>query len=299
MLKKLLLCSVFVITTYIDAQPKLENAANVERNVIYGMYSGLALVMDVYHPKNPNGFAIVQISGSGWTRPLGYDARILNHQEHVKADGEPMLAAGHTLFALNHRATPRFTYPDQVEDAQRAVRFIRFHSKRYKINPDKIGAIGGSSGGHLVSMLGVLDGDEFTKDDGAINQLSGKVQCVVARAAPASFIDGQDANYFLGFREKERLIEGSIEYLIATEASPIYHVTPDDAPILLAHGDADETVLFSQSEQMHEKLSEAGVISKLLRIKEGGHGYNFAGATNLPDLAVTYVQWMDKHLQDL
>ena len=44
--------------------------ARVEKNVVVGMYSGLALVMDVHHPENPNGYGIIHISGSGWGRPL-------------------------------------------------------------------------------------------------------------------------------------------------------------------------------------------------------------------------------------
>ena len=47
----------------------------VERNVVFGMYSGLALLMDVYHPENPNGYGIVFISGSGWTRELASTPR--------------------------------------------------------------------------------------------------------------------------------------------------------------------------------------------------------------------------------
>ena len=301
MKKLLLLLSlilVFLAPLKLLAQPKLDTAS-VDRNVVYGMYSGLALIMDVYYPHNPNGYGIIQISGSGWTRPMGLDARMLNHQSHVTADATPMLAAGYTVFTLNHRATPRFTYPAQVEDVQRAVRFIRYHADKYQINPDKIGAIGGSSAGHLVSMLGLLNGDEFLQDDSPINQVNAKVQCVVARAAPSNFLNGQDANYFLGFREKERALAGSIEYKIAQAASPITHVTPDDAPILLAHGDADESVLFEQSESMYQKLQETGVPSRLLRIEGGGHGFNFSGAKNKPDLAKIYVQWMDKHLRGL
>ena len=48
---------------------------------------------------------------------------------------------------------------------------------------------------------------------------------------------------------------------------------------------------------MHEKLQEAGVPSKLLRIEGGGHGYRFSGATDLPDLSTIYVEWMDQHLR--
>ncbi|QXD23302.1 alpha/beta hydrolase [Opitutia bacterium ISCC 51] len=279
-----------------SAQPDLENAADVDRNVIYGMYSGLALVMDVYYPKESNGHGVIQISGSGWTRPMGYDARALSHQTHVKNDGEPLLAAGYTVFAISHRATPRFQYPSQVEDVQRAVRYIRFHADRFGITPDKIGALGGSSGGHLVSMLGVLDGDENRLDQSPINQVNAKVQCVVARAAPSNFINGQDANYFLGVREKERTVEGSIEHTIASEASPITHVTKDDAPILLVHGDADPTVDFSQSEHMHTKLKSTGVPSKLIRVKNGGHGFNYGGHKP-DDIDQTQIAWFDKHLR--
>ena len=285
----------FVSPLNLGAQPELENAASVNRNVIYGMYSGLALVMDVYHPKESNGHGVIQISGSGWTRPMGYDARVLSHQAHVKNDGEPLLAAGYTVFAISHRATPRFQYPSQIEDVQRAVRFIRFHADRFGINPDKIGAIGGSSGGHLVSMLGVLDGNENSPDQSPINQVNAKVQCVVARAAPSNFINGQDANYFVGVREKERMVEGSIEYRIASEASPITHVTPDDAPILLVHGDADPTVDFSQSELMYAKLKATGVPSKLLRVKNGGHGFNYGGHRP-PNIDQTQIAWFDTHL---
>ncbi len=294
MTKKLIPFPFALFACSLFGQPELDNAANVERN---GMYSGLALVMDVYYPENPNGYAIIQISGSGWTRPLGLDARILSHQGHVKSDAEPMLAAGYTVFAINHRATPRFTYLAQVADVQRAVRFVRYHANEYGINPEKIGAIGGSSGGHLVSMLGVLNGDEFIEEDSPINRVSGKAQCVIARAASSSFIKGQDASYFLGVREKERLVEGSREHAIATAASPITHVTKDDAPMLLVHGDADDVVHFSLSERMHNALQEAGVSSKLVRVEGGGHGFNFSGAKKLPDLARIYVQWMDQHLR--
>src|SRR6266849_9718018 len=50
-------------------------AARVETNIIFGMYSGLALVMDVHYPANPNGYGIIFIPGSGWLAPMGYDAR--------------------------------------------------------------------------------------------------------------------------------------------------------------------------------------------------------------------------------
>ena len=107
------------------------NAAKVDRNVVFGMYSGLALLMDVYYPKNPNGYGIIHIAGSGWSKPLSLDASMLNHSRHVEIEGKVFVDAGYTLFSINHRATPRFVYPAAVEDAQRAVRFIRYNARNY------------------------------------------------------------------------------------------------------------------------------------------------------------------------
>ncbi|MEQ8553676.1 MAG: alpha/beta hydrolase [Cyclobacteriaceae bacterium] len=280
----------------VNAQPDL-NASKVDRNVVFGMYSGLALLMDVYYPENPNGYGVIHISGSGWTKPLSYDAGLLNHQGHVKIEGEALVAAGYTLFSVNHRAVPRFTYPAAVEDVQRAVRFIRFHAEDYGIDPDRIGAVGGSSGGHLVSMLGVLEGDEVLDDDTPINKVSAKVQCVIARAAPTDFTSGGVGEHFINVRGRDISDPRTKEYKIANEASPISHISSDDPPFLLVHGEKDDIVPIELSEKMAEKLKSANIPVKLIRVAGAGHGPGYPGATNLPDLQSEYVNWLDTHLK--
>jgi len=276
----------------LSAQPEL-NAARVDRNIVYGMYSGLALLMDVYHPENPNGYGIIHISGSGWTRDLSLDAGLLNHAVHVKIEGEAFVEAGYTLFSINHRAVPRFIYPAAVEDAQRAVRFIRYHADKYGISPDRIGAMGGSSGGHLVSMLGVLDGNELLMDDTPINRMSAKVQCIIARAAPTNFLaeDSEVGVSFLGVDLKKD--PSTIEYKRAQKASPINYISADDPPFLLIHGDNDKVVPFTLSEDMYKKLQEMKVTSKLVTVEGGVHGANIV---NTPDMKKEMVQWMDQYL---
>jgi len=273
------------------AQPEL-NAAKVDRNVVFGMYSGLALLMDVYYPENPNGYGIIQISGSGWSKPLSYDTKMLNHHRHVKLEGEMFVDAGYTLFSVNHRATPRFFYPAAVEDVQRAVRFIRYHADKFGINPDRIGAIGGSSGGHLASLLGVLDGNEILADDTPINRMSAKVQCVIARAAPTDFLNASIGENFLNVKVKKK--PSTIEYKVAQMASPIYHISEDDPPILLIHGDQDPVVPFVLSENMHNKLLEMNVESNLITVEGGVHG---PGVLDSPEVREKMVQWMDQHLK--
>lgn len=121
----------------------LPAGTRVDTNTVYGMYSGLALLMDVYQPRESNGYGIVFIPGSGWTAPLNFDApSIKEERDQFDEFAKPVLAAGYAVFVISHRATPRFQYPEPIEDAQRAVRFIRFGAKRYGINPDHIGALG-------------------------------------------------------------------------------------------------------------------------------------------------------------
>ena len=121
----------------------------VQENVVYGMYSGLALLMDIYRPDAPNGIGLIVIPGSGWEAPLDYSAEQLKESYELQAifGIESIVNAGYTAFVINHRATPRFEYPAPVEDAQRAVRFIRHHADAFGIDPAHIGAVGGSSGG--------------------------------------------------------------------------------------------------------------------------------------------------------
>ena len=137
--------------------------ARVDRNVVYGMYSGLALLMDVYRPEQPNGIAVVAVQGSGWYSPMRYDASQLKASREVTSHAERFAAAGYTVFAINHRQAPRFRYPAPIEDVQRAVRFIRFHASE-GITSDRIGAWGSSSGGHLVELLGTMDGKGDASD---------------------------------------------------------------------------------------------------------------------------------------
>src|SRR5262249_52864586 len=230
--------------------------ARVDANVVYGMYSGTALLLDVHYPVRPNGFGIVFIPGSGWNAPLGYSAMPLKESPQVAMYVPSLLQAGYTVFALTHRATPTFRYPAPVEDAQRAVRFIRHSAARFGIDAARIGGSGGSSGAHLVSMLATMDGGGDPNDPDPINRESAKIQCVAARAAPMDLrrIDtaagGTAVALLLGARADASTAKGSSEYKLASAASPITYVSPDDPPMLLIHGDADRTVPFRQSELM-------------------------------------------------
>ena len=275
-----------------------------ESNVVFATHSGLALLMDVYKPATSNGYGIVVIPGSGWHRGLGYNAPLLKESKEFVTHIQKLNAEGYTTFVVTHRAAPRFRYPTAVEDVQRAVRYVRQHSARHGIREDRIGALGGSSGGHLVCLLGTLDGKGNPADSDPVEQQSSKVQCVVA-LYPATDLAKVDTPFgsvtvtsFMGQRPaRNDAAKEEPEGKLYREASPVTHVSPDDPPFLLIHGDADKIVPYQQSELMEAALKQASVPVKLIRVPGGGHGPSFPGATQTIDWAGEAVRWFDANLR--
>ena len=303
-MRRLMLVVTLVLLSVVPATAK----SPVEKNVVYGMYSGLALLMDVHYPEKPNGYGLVLIPGSGWHTSQAYDASsIKDGGSALFVSISPLLNGGYTLFIINHRAAPRFRYPAAVEDAQRAVRFVRFHAKQYGINADRIGAVGYSSGAHLAALLGVLDGAGTAADPDPVNRVSARVQSVVASATPTDlthFDTGSGVANVVSFMGQLRPTGGaslqeSVESKAYEAASPITYVSRRSAPLLLMHGDADETVPFRQAELMLDAAKGAGADIKLIRLPGGGHGFarELADHPEWPDILGETVGWLDQYLQ--
>lgn len=288
------------------AVPQVARAeSDVERNVVFGMVSGGALLMDVHRPDpaNANGLGIVHITGSGWHSPIAASAPQQKASRQVGIFGKPLVEAGYTLFAVNHRTAPLNKYPAQLEDVERAVRFVRHHASRWGIDPRRIGGIGGSSGGHLILMLGLRQAAGLTNDPDPVNQESASLQTIVPWAPPTDLIrhngefgTGTFGSLF-GLRLMARDPPSSPQHRAYLEASPIQHVSSGDPPTLLIHGDADAIVPIGHSRQMLEELRKSKVPSELLVVPGGGHGAAFPGkAANSPDYVSEAVRWFDRYL---
>ncbi|MCX7024859.1 MAG: alpha/beta hydrolase [Spirochaetes bacterium] len=274
-----------------------------EKNVVYGMYSGLALLMDIHRSEKPNGLGILFVGGSGWESSLEWNAVGLKDKESQIGTWVPtLLRAGYTVFAVNHRAAPRFRYPAALEDVQRAVRFIRFHAGEYGIAADRIGAVAGSSGAHLVALAAMLGSGGTGSDGDPVNRESATLQCIVLREAPTDLrrmlqdADGEGAAYVLSFMGS-RGAGASPDPEPYSAASPITHVTRAAPPVLLIHGDADRTVPYGQSVAMEAALRAAGVNARLLRIPGGIHAPDFGAEgkphPEWPDYLGEMVSWLD------
>jgi acetyl esterase/lipase len=259
--------------------------------------------MDVYHPAKPNGFAVIYIFGSGWSAPLDYGARPLkNSAEGLSALAFPLVQAGYTVFAIDHRAAPRFHWPAEIEDAQRAVRFVRFRSKQFGINPARIGAIGYSSGAHIASLLGMMPGAGDPNDNDPVQQQSARVQCVIGAAMPSDLaLLGKSLQgmmllaAFLGKPVPSTSAATSAILKELDEASPIHFAKAGAPPTLLIHGDADELVPFDESEAFEKALENAHIPTKLITVRGGTHQSIIQ--LQRDEYRVQLVQWMDQYLR--
>ena len=291
--------TMLLAKNYAAAEPR------VESNVAYGMYSGLALLMDVHHPGAPNGYGVLFVSGSGWNTPLEYGAQGLKDGQlsYVKR----LADAGYTVFTINHRAAPRFQFPAQLDDVQRAVRFIRHNAKQYGIDPNRIGGVGGSSGAHLISLVGMLGTPGISDDADPINREPATLQCLVLRAAPTDMKGASHLTEGLGLAAVVSFLglalpidDRSNEKLFAA-SSPISLVSRSAPPVLLIHGDVDRTVPYQQSVAMESALQAVNVPVSLLRIPGGDHGPDFGAAgkphPEWPDYMGETVQWLDRYLK--
>jgi acetyl esterase/lipase len=247
-------------------------APTSERNVVYGMYSGMALLLDVERPVNPNGMAVLQIPGSGFQAPLTWDAPAL--KDAPQPATHALLQAGFTVFTINHRAAPRFRFPAAVEDAQRAARFIRSEAERFGVRSDRLAVVGASSGGNLAALLATIG--EGEKAD--MNQ---RPDCVIAAMAPMELVsvglDGNAVGYtvsYLGHPPSYGL-PGEDESFRDdyAAASPQTHVSAAMSALLLVHGDADRLVPIDQSRKFAEAAAAIGRPVDLITMPGVGHQF--------------------------
>jgi len=160
-----------------------------------------------------------------------------------------------------------------IDDLREAVRWMRRHASELEIDPDRIVALGQSSGAHLAALLGTLP-DKLGTDG-----VSSRVQAVVSFYGPTDLarlirtrhLDHEPARILLGNDETSKT-----EF----QASPIHHVTNDDAPMLLLHGSDDKWVRPEQSARMAEALESAGVPHRLIVVDGARHG--FEATVNYP-----------------
>jgi acetyl esterase/lipase len=295
--------AVIAIINVLCPAPAQEAAFTRKADVIYGRKDGMALTMDVFTPRNPNGAAVVLVVSGGY-----YSAHEMIRPEYFRV----LLERGYTVFAVVHGSQPRYQVPDIVKDMNRAVRFIRHHAKDYGIDPNRIGIIGASSGGNLALMVGTAGdtGNPAARDP--VDRESSRVQAVACFFPPTDWLNwGRPGQELVGAMAHAPPFRGAFDYRemdaekrtmervtdakklreISRASSPIYFVSKETPPTLICHGDQDTLVPLYQSETFVEKLKAAGVAAELVVKKGAGHGW-----AGIDKDAERFADWFDKHL---
>lgn len=281
--------------------------AKVDSNVIYGMYSGLALLMDVYHPmQSSNGLGVIFVHGGHWRMALEVGAappKTGGNVVQLQAFIEPLVAAGYTVFVPDYRMAPRFHAEAQLEDIQRAVRFVRFNAKRFGIDPDHIGGAGFSAGAQLISLVGLMDGKPTPHDTSPVGQTSSKLQCVVAAGTPANLVENaavveDDAfiSGFIGDFVTPKVPVNSALYKKLMDASPVNYVSTGAPPFLIVHAEQDKEIPIAIVEEFQQALQKAGSPVKMIRVPDSDHESTFVGE-HATVFTAPMVQWYDQYLK--
>ncbi|MCC7495823.1 MAG: alpha/beta hydrolase [Fimbriimonadaceae bacterium] len=259
--------AVWLACAAIGAEP-VTYEVRTELDLVYGRAGEVDLKLDLFQPVDAPAPrpCVVFVHGGGW----GGGER---KQFHWHA--QQLAAAGYTTVSVGYRLLQVAPYPACLNDCQRAVRWLRKHADRLGLDPQRIGAMGSSAGGHLVACLGVRDTRD--DDDPALTGLSSRVQVVVDVHGIHDFPSLPPGLNLLSACSK--LFGGTLAQQPALwqDASPQTHVNAQSAPMLILHDPADKTVPYDQSVAFATKLMSAGVAVQFEPIPGAGHGFVYNG----------------------
>jgi acetyl esterase/lipase len=241
------------------------------KNVTYARLGHHSLKIDLLVPSDAAKPVplVVYIHGGGWA---GLD----------KTEGfaNGLVHRGFAVARVDYRLSGEAIWPAQIYDCKAAVRWLRAHASDYGCGGDKIGAMGDSAGGHLVSMLGLTNGNPQFEGDEGTPGVSSSVQAVADYFGPS---DLTTLGIHVAGDAVPRLLGGLPADMMSTarQASPIFNINSQAPPFVIVHGDADQIVPVQQSIDLYNALIKAGVDAQLYVIKGKPHGANDEHAMDL------------------
>ena len=295
MSRHLFLCLFIFLCLFAQQARAVDSTSFLDRVEVYGSKDGLGLLMDVIKPDaNANGAGILCMVSGGMhsSMEMAIQSRALF---------EPLAnTTGYTFFLVMHGSQPRYVVNEIYPDLLRASRYIHYYSERFQVNPQKLGAMGFSSGGWCTLMLATMGDDGNPDAVDPIDRCPSRIQIAAAFFPPTDFMNyGQPGVVDLGTGVLKPFRRAFFKYdvprvgeeKIGPEISPVTYITKDDPPMLLIHGDKDELVPLQQSEWFQSKMQAVNVPCKLVVKPGAGHGW--------PDIQSDIKQafdWFDEHL---
>ena len=286
------------------ALPPAPDGVVIQANLSY-LPATRAEKLDLYLPahreKSVKSPAVVIIHGGGWSGGDKSAAREFNI-------GTTLAKAGYVCVSVEYLKENGKRWPTNLLDCKNAVRYLRTKAAEYQIDPDHIGVIGGSAGGHLALMVSYTTNVKELESDALYPGISDAVQACVDLYGPANLLTrktiAKDGTPGQIIPAKSNLVYGPggppEDEKLWILASPVNHVHPTAPPTLILHGTIDTTVDRDQSIELDKKLTAFGVEHQLILLEGTGHTFDLQtwNKKRLPkDLRPIVTEFFDKHLK--
>ena len=248
--------------------------------------------MDIYMPNTDGGQdcfpAVLIIHGGGW---IGGDKASMREKQIAYT----LVKAGYAVFSINYQLA-KYTkkngkvekwiiegWPQNIYDCKTAVRYIRKNAGSLGVDPDQIGVMGASAGGHLALLTALSANDTELNMGGFYNEFPSDVKCVV------DLYGIPDVNKF-GAYIFERAPNG------LEKASPVNYLSASTPPILIIHGDKDVVVNINFSKDFIDILRIKNIIYEFIIVPNGIHSFDINPAEM--DLRPATLRFLGKYLKN-
>ena len=228
---------------------------DVSKNIRY--HAGTSKTLDVYRPGAGSGYPVVfYVYGGSWGS---------GNKELYAPAAQRLLAEGLVLVVPDYTLYPAAGYPRQTREMAAALAWTLDNIANYGGDPSRVVVVAQSAGAQIAG-LAALEPRWLAEHGHSLAELRGFIGISGVYDIPIQLIHE---------RGKRRSGQYVIDVMGGPDnvrpASPSTHVGPETLPMLLIHGDADTTVPFGMSVDLHARLQSAGVPSKLLIYPRSGH----------------------------
>jgi len=265
------------------------------KDIVYSCPNHKNLKMRLYLPEageksNP---AVLLIHGGAW---IGGWRGLMDWY------GKRLAEKGYVAASIGYRRMPKYGFPECLYDCKAAVRYLRLNAVDLNIDPDRIGVLGNSAGGHLAAMLA-------TTPDGQLEGPDNPGPSTEVQAAVIMY-GVFDLNYYRRPKGYIRLFGFTTRFIRAfvadapagpydsyDAASPATYLGPHVCPMLLVHGKKDKQVPYAQSETVYNQLNRLGVEAQLITVKYG-HAFDYFHHKTRKKVFDQILNFLDRHLKD-
>lgn len=233
--------------------------------------------------ENNTGIAVVVCPGGSYSHTMGIAVEGFEVAEWLNS-------MGISAFVLKYRVGSQlYHHPAMIQDAQYAIHYVKKHAAEYGIDPAKVGTMGFSAGGHLVTMTGAFYKDNYIQDLGVVDNISLKPAFVVPVYPVVSMQDSiahkRSRRNLLSLQYNEgQRNRFSMEQSIPKDMPPVFLVTAIDDPV----------VMYQNSVVLDQALTQAGIKHRFMLYKTGGHGYGLS-ETIAPEAGkwkYEFIKWL-------